>query len=339
MSSARSNPRQKNLFVAPNWLGDIIISLSAIEGFKNARPNEQADILIPAQFLGIAQIADALTDSFPKSDPNARREIKALRYDRAIILPNSFRSALSLVGLKISERLGYSAEGRSILLTRAIKRPRRDSMKMSDYYLHLIRQVEPSTEAARATLTIPPAARAKVEAELTSTSTTDRPTIGIGFGAAYGSAKMWPFFGDLIARLETIARLVIIGSGAEKELERKIIARPSDRIVSLIGATEKIEELAAALDRLDLYITNDTGPAHLAAALETPTLTIFGPTNPAVTAPESSRALIVHKQADCAPCRARICPTDHRCMRAISAEEVFELALKMLDENRPRKSD
>ena len=125
------------------------------------------------------------------------------------------------------------------------------------------------------------------------------------------------------------ADVILIGSDDELAVSREVSERMKQRPILLTGKTD-LALAVAILERTNLLITNDTGPAHIAAALGRPTLVIFGPTNPLTTRPLSSVAEIVRVPPDCAPCMLRDCPIDHRCMTAITPEDVFDRALKML---------
>jgi heptosyltransferase-2 len=92
----------------------------------------------------------------------------------------------------------------------------------------------------------------------------------------------------------------------------------------LLTGKTSVAEVAALISVADVLVTNDTGPAHIGAAIGTPTLVIFGPTNPLTTRPYGSAGEIIRHPPDCAPCMLRECPIDHRCMTAITAEEVFQ---------------
>jgi len=125
------------------------------------------------------------------------------------------------------------------------------------------------------------------------------------------------------------AEVILIGSAAEADVSLEVSRQMRSEPVVLTGQTE-LAELVAILSQVDLLITNDTGPAHIASALGRPTLVIFGPTNPLTTRPFSSYGEIMREPPDCAPCMLRDCPIDHRCMTAITPDAVFERARTML---------
>jgi heptosyltransferase-2 len=152
-------------------------------------------------------------------------------------------------------------------------------------------------------------------------------------GSINSRAKRWPAerFADLADRLikELDAQVILIGSSAEQDVSAEVERQMKLVPVTLTGKTS-LSELVAVLSQADLLITNDTGPAHIAAAVGTPTLVIFGPTNPVTTRPFSDVAEMLRQPPDCAPCMLRDCPIDHRCMTAIASDEVYRRAAAML---------
>jgi heptosyltransferase-2 len=159
-----------------------------------------------------------------------------------------------------------------------------------------------------------------------------KPIIGIFPGASYGPAKMWGAekFRMLAEKIVKTgkAKILVFGGNKEKELG-EIIQNKTDGIINLCGKTTA-RELMALIKKCNVFITNDTGPMHIASALNVPVIAIFGPTNPDRTSPLGSSA-IIKKEVKCAPCKYRICPLkNHKCMESISVEEVFEAAGKYI---------
>ncbi len=124
-------------------------------------------------------------------------------------------------------------------------------------------------------------------------------------------------------------RVLLTGGPGEVEIGRDIERAMSHRPLNLIGQT-RVREMMALLSRCRLMITNDSGPMHVAAAFGVPLVAVFGPTDHSTTSPLSERARIVRKPVDCAPCLLRQCPTDHRCMEAIAAQDVLAAAEELL---------
>ena len=165
----------------------------------------------------------------------------------------------------------------------------------------------------------------------------DRKLIALCPGSINSRAKRWPAesfaaLADLL--IDRQAQVLLIGSPEESEVSIEVVRRMRHDPIMLTGNTT-LSQVIEVLDIVDLLITNDTGPAHIAAALGRPTLVIFGPTNPLTTHPFSSSSEILRHPPECAPCMLRDCPIDHRCMTAISPAEVFARAQVMLSSEEP----
>jgi heptosyltransferase-2 len=161
----------------------------------------------------------------------------------------------------------------------------------------------------------------------------DGPWIGVNPGAFYGTAKRWPperfaAAADLVAR-RAGAKVAIVGGPAERPLGEAIAARLRAPARLLSGETT-LGGLVGVLRRLRLLLTNDSGPMHLAAALGTPLVAVFGPTDWTETAPLGGRSVLVREEVECSPCLLRECPIDHRCMTRVGVDRVVEAALPLL---------
>jgi heptosyltransferase-2 len=151
-------------------------------------------------------------------------------------------------------------------------------------------------------------------------------------GSINSRAKRWPpeRYAALADRfIAGGANVTLIGSPGESDVSAAVCAVMRERPIVLTGKTT-LAEATAIISIADVLITNDTGPAHIGSAVGTPTLVIFGPTNPLTTRPFAPTAGIIRHPPDCAPCMLRDCPIDHRCMTAIAPEEVFERATALM---------
>ena len=161
----------------------------------------------------------------------------------------------------------------------------------------------------------------------------DRSLVALCPGSTNSRAKRWPAerYAALADRFiaETGVNVLLIGSPDELEVSREVEERMKHQPIMLTGRTD-LAQAVAVLSLADVLVTNDTGPAHISAALNRPTLVIFGPTDPRTTRPFSPIAEIVRHPPECAPCMLRDCPIDHRCMTAISPDEVFSRAAQMM---------
>lgn len=335
MSSTPPFP-SKLLVRMPNWLGDCVIASPILSGLKKLFPHARLDILIKENISGLGSVLSSVDKTIIMPSRGASStiddtldEIRKSDYDTVLILANSFRAAWQMWKAGVPERAGYAGEFRSPLLTRAIKRPPKHSLSQFEYYAKLAGEVFPEFEPVQEGLRIPGKFLKRADGLL---PLRDKPLVGMGFGASYGAAKMWPAerFAKLADKLSNSAYVILFGAGADQEVEKIVINASRSKLVSLVGKTD-IPTLAAALSRLDLYITNDTGPMHLAAAAGAPTLAVFGPTSPDETSPRGANVKVIYRKADCAPCWRRSCPTDHRCMTSINVDDVYEEAIKMLE--------
>ena len=329
-----SDSPKRALVRMPNWLGDCVMAFPVLENLRSLFPDIGIDIAIKENMAGLGKLLPSVDRviSLPEvNDPERGKVIKsALRtdYDLLMLLPNSFRSAWEFYDTKIPVRIGYAGLLRSFFLTHSIKRPVEHSLHQAEYYRNIALELYSDLPNGPARIVIPEQAELKAKPLLPPST---KPLVGIGFSATYGSAKMWPIkhFAKLIDELAPVASIVLIGAGSEHDTEREIIKQTNQKPISLVGKTD-IVELAAILKKMKLYITNDSGPMHLATALGTPTIALFGPTSPEETRPLGKEIEVVYHQADCSPCWKRECPTDHRCMQSITVGEVVELALRKI---------
>ena len=316
----------------PNWLGDTVMALPALHGLRAARP---ADCVVAvgrwASLLAGQGVADALVP-YPVDGGDRRRlaaSLRAMRPDAAVLLTNSFESALAARLWGARMRLGYDTDLRRALLTHAVPLP--------SPRLHQIDEYRGLLEAAgvAAPVTVPvwrlgedAAAGAAVSALLDECGVARGVrAVGLHLGSSFGSSKQWSpaSFGEVATRLsEGGLRPILLGCPAEVEMAAAVSASAGWGIPSLV-ARDRPELLPRLLARLAYLVSSDTGLAHLAAAVGTPTVTLFGPTDPRLTAPRSRAARRVEGRAACAPCFLPRCPIDHVCMRDITAASVTEI--------------
>ena len=259
------------------------------------------------------------------------RELRELKFDVALLLQNAFDAAWLAWRAKIPERIGYARDGRSWLLTKAVALPRAGEIPAHEqfYYLELLRRIgwiEGLQEETLITLTVPESKGRGAEEFLQSSGVSESGLrIAIGAGASYGSAKCWPpaRFADLASRLQSErgAEVILFGTAAESAVSSAISAGMKRPPVDLTGKTA-ITDLPALFSRCHLFIGNDSGAMHVAAAVGLPVVAVFGPTDPNGTSPVTPRHSIVQDRPYCSPCFLRRCPTDHRCMTAVTADMV-----------------
>lgn len=338
-----------------NWLGDAVMSEPALRRLRAAFPHAYVALLAPARsaelFAGSSSVDEVIV--YHRREEGVREFWRAVselwrrRFDLAVLFQNAFEAALLARLAGARKRIGYDTQGRGALLTHALKpgAHQRNRHQTHDY-LDLVAECERACfgravggnvdNVPKLTASITQVASAEELLLAHGVERDSSPLVVLNTGATNSCAKCWPTdrFAALADRLaeETGARFALIGAGAERENAAQVIAQMhhSRRAVNLAGETS-IGELLGLLAKCDLLVTNDTGPAHVAAALGTPTLTVFGPTNEFETAPLGARAVIIRAEGvECARCMHRNCPIDHRCMTRISVDEVAAKSLSFI---------
>jgi heptosyltransferase-2 len=326
----------ETVVIGLNWVGDNILALPTYRALHH-RFRHEGGIAVAAP----EHIASLLASVgiFKKVVPwNGRmrdriRVLKAGRFRRAIILPNSFKAAAVAYAAGIRERWGYSTDARGVLLTHGIHRDGDRGHQLDDYSLLLAAMNAPRVIDEIPTLRLPVHVREKARRRLRVAGVrTDRPLFGLHAGGLYGRAKHWgdDRYAELAERLTSSGRsVVLLTSPGEREQAQAIAAAHK---LPMIGDDGDVLWLAAAISHCSVIVTNDSGPLHLATALAVPSVSIFGPTDPDRTViPGATRVL--RKPYACQPCYRRECPLrHHRCMIDISVDEVFAAAVGLWNE-------
>lgn len=336
-----------------NWVGDAVLTTPALRELRRVLPHAHITLATRSWAKGLFNDADFIDDLLvydrggrDLSAPLRQAgEWRRRRFDLAVLFQNAFEAALIARAARVPFRLGYATDGRRMLLTHPLSVPAwRGERHEVFYYLNIIARLERLLDGASDILDHEPVFALRVsETQLrearellraAGARSVGTPLVALCPGSTNSRAKRWPAerYAALADRLiETAgARVALIGSRDEEDVSREVARLMRQEPIMLTGRTE-LAEVVAVLSLADLLVTNDTGPAHISAALERPTLVIFGPTIPATTRPFSASAEIISRPPDCAPCMLRDCPIDHRCMTAISPEEVFTRALALLD--------
>ena len=342
------------LIRATNWVGDAIMALPAIRTVRERHPQARISILARpyvAEIYQDQQVCDELIAYDPKAEHRgwSGREkliadLRARKFDVALLLQNAFDAAWLAWRAGIPQRIGYARDARSLLLSKAIPVPKPGEIPPHEkfYYLELLRRagwLDQLPEVSHITLQVPDAARQRAAQTLASAGA--RPTalrIAVGAGASYGSAKCWPpdrFAQALNAFLShKDADVILFGTPTELPVSAAITANLVKPPIDLTGKTS-IADLPALLSQCHLFLGNDSGAMHVAAAVGLPVVAIFGPTDPDGTSPVTPRATIVQQKPYCSPCFLRRCPTDHRCMLSVTPPMVESALLSRASEVPP----
>lgn len=332
-----------------NWIGDAVMTIPALQLVRAKFPDAVISLLTRSWAEGIFRDAEFIDEiiGIEKSDSriagvlDQARMVRSNKFDLAVLFPNSFESALVAKLSGIPARIGYATEKRSFLLTHAVAVPEwKNERHESNYYLNLVEKIEGSTikatsEGFAALLRVSDERKDSARLFLKEQGVDDtHPIVAIGAGSTNSLAKRWPAenfakLSDLFDR-ELHAEIVLLGSAEESSVAAEVAKTKGARPIDLTGRTD-LAEATAILSVADLFISNDMGLAHIAAAVGTPTIVIFGPTNETTTRPLGDNVKVIREPVECSPCMLRECPIDHRCMTRISPERVFESAAKMLE--------
>lgn len=330
-----------------NWVGDSVVTIPALRELKRIFPQARISLLVKPWVSGLFEDADFIDELIvyereSKGVVKTIGELRARRFDAAVLFQNAFEAAVLAFGAGARLRFGFNTEWRGLLLTHPLKLTREIlALHQLYYYLHIVSQVEERLfGSSRVNFDRPDyrlpvrAQRQRAIREQAAEMGVDfsRPVVAINPGATNSRAKRWPAdrFGALADRLSDAgAQPVFIGAGSELDITNAATSTMKRSAVVLTGKTS-LRESIAFLSVCDLVISNDTGPAYISAALERPTLTIFGPTDDNMIRPFGARAEMIRHKVDCAPCMLRDCPIDHRCMINISVENVMARALQVI---------
>lgn len=349
--------RIKRLVVrGTNWVGDAVMTIPALRELRRVLPGAHITLATRPWAEGLFRDADFVDDILiydrPRRAPGAAlrqaREWRRRSFDMAVLFQNAFEAALIAAVARVPFRVGYSTDRRRALLTHPLRLPAwKGERHEVFYYLNIISELESLLHGAASVnerepqLLLQVSTARKTEAErllFENGARAGHPLVALCPGSTNSRAKRWPAdrYAALADRLmeEMQADVILVGARDELEVSQEVTRLMRHEPIVLTGKTD-LSQLAAVLSRADLLITNDTGPAHIAAAVERPVLVIFGPTDPRTTRPFSKTAELIRHPPDCAPCMLRDCPIDHRCMTAITPEEVFARATSMMMKSAP----
>ncbi len=337
--------RKKLLIWLPSPLGDAIMATPALRAFRDHFPDIHITFLASAftrQILSDSNLCDDWIAP-PKGFRNTIKTLKSQGFDTAIVLKNSFGSALTLRLANIGRRIGYARDMRSFLLTDRIAPLRAEdgSFKpapMIDYYLKIAKHLGASIENRKPHLSVTQQNIDAMHQKMPRVATARGPLIILVPGGAFGPSKLWPIdrYAKLADTLHEIyqATVILSISPAPEEIQiaSKICNEAQSDLIHIGNSQLSGKELKALYSQADLVITNDTGPRHIAIALDKKTISLFGPNNPQWTQTGHDKEIQIIGQAPCVPCDKPVCrQSRHLCMESITVEAVLEAAKKFLE--------
>ena len=323
---------------APNWVGDSVLSVPAMKAVRDRFPNAEITLLVRPVIAGLFHSAPFVDHVWSRPKPGlgewirTAREVRQRKFDLAVLFPNSFESALTVFAGGVPERTGYATDARGMLLTQAVAVPTGKRHQVT-YYLDLVESLFGPVSESTLEITATEEERQAARTLLRNASVDpNRGILIVNPGAAFGSAKRW--YEDRFARVadqlseELKLQTVIVGSDSERPIGERVQNLMHQPSAVLSGQTN-LETLVGLVAEASLAIMNDSGTMHIAAALGVPTVGVFGSTDAEVTSPVGPRTRVVRHQVECSPCLLRECPIDHRCMEAVTVDQVFEAAKSM----------
>jgi heptosyltransferase II len=330
----------KILIRAVNWLGDAVMITPAIGAIRQHFPDAEITVLANPLVSQMFSPHDCV-DHVITFDRAVHRgilgrlrlalELRQHSFDIAFIFPNSFEGALIPWLAGIPQRAGKNSDGRRLLLTHSWPKELQNTAEHQVLnYLDMLKYFGLPSRETVLSLKTTGGEDWDIARKMTAAGIgPDDFVVGINPGATYGSAKRWypDRFAETARELSRRwgARIVITGGPAETEMAGHIEKLLDGACLNLAGKTD-VRELMALIKRCNFFITNDSGPMHIAAAFDVPLVAIFGSTDHRTTSAFFDKGVIVRRSADCAPCMLRECPTDHRCMTAVTAGEVIDAA-------------
>lgn len=344
MESLKNYRPEKIIIRMPNWIGDLVMATPVLSDIRKAFPKAHITAMSRSPICDLLKEDRDIDElfCFSKVSSFGRRsekrdiieKIRRGKYDLGILLTHSFSSAWWFWLGKVQRRLGYQGNGRGFLLSD--KRP----LPKTVHEQHLVNTYKMLLEPLGIPLSDTKPRLHLTEKELEEARTLlkqlgispEHKLVGINPGAAYGTAKCWlpERFRKVTEKLQRRddVRIIYFGDQASMPLVKEICQDLPSPVINLAGLTS-LRELASLIKLCSVLLTNDSGPMHMAAALGTPLVALFGSTSEVVTGPYQT-GTVIHKHVECSPCYQRVCPIDFRCMKRIETDEVYDEIMKNL---------
>ncbi|MDX1451821.1 MAG: lipopolysaccharide heptosyltransferase II [Oleiphilaceae bacterium] len=330
---------QQILVIGPSWVGDMVMAQSLFKALRQRDPDCQIDVLAPAWSQPIINAMPEVRAAIDMPVGHGvfgfgeRRRIghalRATGYDRAIVLPNSWKSALIPWFAKIPQRTAWVGESRYGLVNDIRKLDKRVFSLMVHKYVGLA--YPKGTTPDQFDIPNPqlePEAQHVTEAMAAFKLDTERPILALCPGAEFGRAKKWPerHYAEVARRFIALGGQVwLFGSAKDQPGSEEIAAGlPAEHVKVLAGNTS-LQQAVALMSLAQAVVANDSGLMHVAAALGRPLVAVFGSTSPDYTPPLSDNSRVIKAQIECSPCFKRECPFGHyKCLEEMAPEQVWQ---------------
>ena len=331
------NPAPKVLVVGPSWAGDMVMAQSLFITLKKAQPDCQIDVLAPAWSFPLLdrmpEVRNAIAMSLSHGQfglldrINLGKSLRANHYQQAIVLPNSWKSALIPYFANIPTRTGYIGECRWGLLNDARKL---DKALLTMTVQRFVALSLPNTAPLPPEYPIPKLIINRDQQQVVIDKFKLTPTeniLALCPGAEYGAAKRWPasFYAEVAQqKIAQGWQVWLFGSDKDKEAAAEINSAVSGACLDFTGRTS-LDEAVDLMSLVDVVVSNDSGLMHVAAALDKKTIALYGSSDPAFTPPLNAKAQVITLNLACSPCFKRECPLGHtRCLTDIKPQQVLD---------------
>ncbi len=335
------------LIIAPNWIGDAVMSQPLLANLKVIYPRSQIDVLaspwVAPIYRACAEVHQVIEARLEHKQlqwglrKQLAKQIELNQYNACFVLPNSLKSALIPWLANIPLRIGYRGEMRFGLINFALDNPSKiNRPPMANHYLALSKVLDHSAGAdvnqqVDPKLNISLAAKQAISAKLQAAGINDKSIYVFCPGAEYGVTKRWPTEHFATLGLQLIAsepdtHVILLGGKGDHALGEDIRIKTNNslQIHNWCGDTS-LDEAIALIGMCKALVSNDSGLMHIGAALKVPQVAIFGSSDPHHTPPLSHKAKVIWLNLPCSPCHKRVCPLGHlKCLKDISPDNVFE---------------
>lgn len=344
-----NTPQAKIMIRAANWVGDAIMTTPVIRAVRKNFPKASITVLAKPWVIPVYENNPYIDEILVYEDKNRHkkgfgtlrlaRDLREYQFDLAILMQNAFEAGLLCFLAGIKERLGYNTDARGFLLNRSIRlNPALKKGHLIDYYIGILKGASLVDDGRKLDLFLCESDRKFANHFLEQEKfDLSRPVIGINPGATGGTAKRW--FPERYAQVcKNLAqkfkvKILIFGGPGDNELGKYIAQLSKGSCINIAGTTT-LGQTFALIEKCSLFITNDSGLMHAAAALNINQAAVIGSTDYVATAPSNENSIMVRVPVPCSPCLKDICPTDHQCMDKISVDMVMETCKSLLKNNR-----